>query len=35
LSDIYVAFTLTKRDVSIEFGFKSKDQKWGGEARPR
>src|SRR6185503_5971534 len=35
-TDTYVAFTLKpKRHVSIELGFKSKDQKWGGEARPR
>ena len=36
LSDTYVAFTLKpKRHVSIHLGVKSKDQKWGGEARPR
>ncbi|HEX5964421.1 MAG TPA: carboxypeptidase-like regulatory domain-containing protein [Pyrinomonadaceae bacterium] len=36
LRDTYVAFTLKpKRHVSIELGFKSKDQKWGGEARPK
>ncbi len=36
LSDTSVAFTLkARRHVSIELGFKSKDQKWGGEARPK
>jgi hypothetical protein len=31
-----VAFTLpSRRHVSIGLGFKSKDQKWGGEARPQ
>ena len=35
-TDTYVSFTLKpKRHVSIELGFQSKDQKWGGEARPR
>jgi hypothetical protein len=35
-SDTSVAFTLKPQShVSIQLGFKSKDQKWGGETRPK
>lgn len=36
LSDTSVGFTLEpRRHVSLELGFKSKGQKWGGESRPK